>query len=140
MARLRIGDMLIKAGLIDELQLQSALAQQKQWGGRLGDILVDKGFLDEMMLWRGLSKQLGVPLVSIPDTPLVPEIIAQLPREICEKHDIFPIRREDRVLTVATSDPSNVGALDDVGFRTGLKIKVVIAPAREIEWAIRHFH
>ena len=60
MARLRIGDMLVKARLIDEMQLSSALAHQKKWGGRLGDVLIELGFLDEMMLWKGLSKQLGL--------------------------------------------------------------------------------
>ena len=140
MARVRIGDMLVKAGLIDEMQLQSALAQQKQWGGRIGDILVDKGFVDEMMLWKGLSKQLGVPLVSLPTLGIPRELAATIPKDLCEKNEIFPIKREERQVTVATSNPNNVGGLDEIAFRLGLKLKVVLAPQREIDWAIRHLH
>lgn len=140
MARIRLGDLLILAGLIDELQLQSALSLQKQWGGKLGDVLVNNGFLDEMMLWRGLSKQLGVPLVSLPDERLVPGIEKQVPLALCEKHSIFPLQRDDKALTLATSDPNNVGGLDEVAFRVGTRLRIVLAPDREIEWAIRRYH
>lgn len=140
MARIRLGDLLILAGLIDELQLQSALSLQKQWGGKLGDVLVNNGFLDEMMLWRGLSKQLGVPLVSLPEERLAPGIEKQVPQALCEKHSIFPLHRDDKSLTLATSDPNNVGGLDEVAFRVGARLRIVLAPDREIEWAIRRYH
>ena len=139
-ARIRLGDLLIMAGLIDQLQLQSALALQKQWGGKLGDVLVNNGFLDEMMLWRGLSKQLGVPLVCLPDEHLAPGIEKLLPLIVCEKHSIFPLLREEKTLTLATSDPNNIGGLDEVAFRVGARLRIVLAPDREIEWAIRRYH
>lgn len=129
---------MVKAGLIDEMQLQSALARQRQWGGKLGDILVNNGFLDEMMLWRGLSKQLGVQLVSLPELKLPAGIEKQVPLELCEKHSIFPLQRDDKALTVATSDPGNVGGIDEVAFRLGVRLKIVLAPDREVQWAIRH--
>lgn len=140
MARMRIGDMLIRAKLIDEMQLNAALAQQRQWGGKLGDILVDQGFLDEMMLWLGLSKQLDVPLVSLPEMLITNELLGLIPVDICEKLEIFPVSRDDRTLTIATSDPNNIGALDEVAFRTGLKVKTVLAPHREVVWAVRYYH
>jgi type IV pilus assembly protein PilB len=138
-ARIRLGDMLVQAGLIDELQLQSALAHQRQWGGKLGDILVNNGFLDEMMLWRGLSKQLGVPLVCLPEQKLATGIESQVPQDLCVKNAIFPIHRDDKGLTVATSDPGNIGGLDDLAFRLGFRLRTVLAPDREIEWAIRRY-
>lgn len=137
MPRMRLGDMLIRAGLIDEMQLNSALAHQRQWGGKLGDILVQQDVLDEMMLWRGLSRQLDVPLVSLTEIRMVPELLAALPVEMCERLEMIPVARDDRSITVATSDPNNIGALDEVAFRTGLKVKTVLAPAREVEWAQR---
>jgi hypothetical protein len=139
-ARIRIGDLLVKAQLIDEMQLQSALAHQRQWGGKLGDILVTNGFLDEMMLWRGLSKQLGVQLVSLPDERFVPGIEKQIPLELCEKHQVVPVLRDDKGLTLATSDPNNLGGIDEVAFRTGTRLRVVLAPDREVEWAIRRLY
>lgn len=140
MARMRIGDMLVKAGLIDEMQLQAALSHQRHWGGKLGDILVDQGFLDETMLWLGLSRQLGVPLVSLPEIPFERELAALVPRDMCERLAIFPVARDDRTLTIATCDPNNIGALDEVAFRVGLKVKTVLAPQREVSWAIRHHY
>ncbi len=140
MARIRIGDLLVQAQLIDEMQLQSALAHQRQWGGKLGDILVTNGFLDEMMLWRGLSKQLGVTLVSLPDEKFVPGIEKQIPLELCTKHQVVPIRRDDKGLTLATSDPNNLGGIDEVAFRTGIRLRITLAPDREIEWATRRLY
>ncbi len=139
-ARIRLGDLLVKAGLIDEHQLQSGLAHQRQWGGKLGDILVGNGFLDEMMLWRGLSKQLNVPLVSLPEQALAAGIEKQISYELCVKHAIFPIHRDDKGLTVATSDPANIGGLDEIAFRIGSRVRTVLAPEREVEWAIRRYH
>ena len=140
MARVRIGDLLIRAGLIDELQLNAALSHQKQWSGKLGDILVERGFLDEMMLWMGLSKQLNVALVNITTNPIPADVVAVLGAAMCRQYEIFPIALHERTLTVATSDPNNLGALDEVAFRTGTKVKAVLAPAREIEWAIRRYY
>lgn len=137
MPRIRLGDMLIRAGLIDEMQLNAALAHQRQWGGKLGDILVQQDVLDEMMLWRGLSRQLDVALVSLTEVRLHQDLLATLPVEMCERLDMIPIGRDERSLTIATSNPNNIGALDEVAFRTGLKVKTVLAPAREVEWAIR---
>ncbi len=140
MPRMRIGDMLVRAKLIDEMQLTAALAQQRQWGGKLGDILVDQGFLDEMMLWLGLSKQLDVPLVQLPDAVVTQDLLRLIPVETCEKLEIFPVARDERTLTIATSDPNNIGALDEVAFRTGLKVKTVLAPHREVLWATRYYY
>lgn len=141
MARIKLGDLMIKAGLIDEMQLQSALALQKQWGGKLGDVFVNHGFIDEMMLWKGLSHQLGVPLVSLPDEKVAPAIQKILPLDLCLKHSIFPLSRDDKTVTIATSDPNNLDGIDEVTFRVGARVKLVLAPEREIEWAIRHhFH
>jgi hypothetical protein len=139
MARMRIGDMLIRAGLIDEMQLSAGLAHQKQWGGRLGDALIDKGFVDEIMLYRGLAHQTGVPLVSLTSLDVTRAALAAVPREICERHELIPVALVDRLLTVASADPSNVSGIDEVRFATGLNVKMVLAPAREIEWSHRRF-
>lgn len=140
MARIRIGDLMVRAGLIDEMQLQAALAYQRQWGGRLGDVLVSQGFLDEMMLWRGLSKQLNVPLVSLPELTVTPDVLGLVPLDIAVKLEVFPVARDERSVTVATSEPNNVGAVDELAFRSGLTVKTVLAPAREVEWAIRTYY
>ncbi len=130
----------MKAGLIDEMQLQAALAYQRQWGGKLGDALVANNFLDEMMMWRGLSRQLAVPLVSLPEQGFAPGIEKTVPVEMCRKHSIVPVSKDARELTVATSEPNNIAGIDEVAFRVGTRLKVVLAPDREVEWAIRRLY
>lgn len=117
------------------MQLKSALAAQRQYGGRLGDLLVDMGFLDEMMLYRALAKQLGMKLVSIPDLDIDAEVIRTLPASLAMKHDVFPVHLKGRELYIATSDPNDIAAVDDVQSRIGKRVKTVLAPAREITWA-----
>jgi hypothetical protein len=140
MARIRIGDLMVKAGLIDDMQLHSALAHQRQWGGRLGDVLVNNGFIDEMMLWKGLAHQLQVPLVHLPDHSFPPDAKDLLPRELCEKYQVIALGKEGRTITVASSEPNHLGGIDEIGFRLGCRLQVVLAPAREIEWALRRIH
>jgi type IV pilus assembly protein PilB len=140
MARIRIGDLLQKAGLIDEMQLSAGLAHQRQWGGKLGDALVAMGFLDEMMLWRGLSKQLGVPLGNLAEYSFPAGIERVVPADLCRKHSLVPMARDERLLTAATSEPNNIGGVDEVAFRAGCRLRMVLAPDREIEWAIRRLY
>jgi hypothetical protein len=139
-ARIKLGDLMIKAGLIDEMQLQSALAVQKQWGGKLGDVLVNNGFIDEMMLWKGPQPPARRPPRVPPrreDRPGHPQGAAL---DLCQKHSLFPVARDDKSVTIATSDPNNLGGIDEVTFRVGARVKLVLAPDREIEWAIRHHY
>src|ERR1700694_1257010 len=67
--RIKIGDLLVKAGVITDLQLKAALAEQSQWGGKLGDILVRMEFLTEEVLVRALSKQTGIPRADLAGEP-----------------------------------------------------------------------
>ena len=140
MAKVRIGDLLLTVGLIDALQLKSALAAQRQYGGRLGDLLVDMGFLDEMMLYRALAKQLGMKLVNIPDLEIGTDVVRALPSSLAMKHDVFPVHKKGRDLFIATSDTNDIAAVDDIQSRLGIPVKTVLAPAREISWAIGHHY
>jgi Type II secretion system (T2SS), protein E, N-terminal domain len=138
--RLRLGEMLLRAKLLDQGQLDMALDRQRQWGGRLGDALVSMGLLDEMTLWRGLSKQLQVPLVHLPALQIIRPVVIAVPVALCEQHLVFPISRDGRRITVATGDPTNLTAVDELAFALGCAIALVLAPPREVEWAIAHYH
>ena len=137
---MRLGDMLVKAGLIDEMQLRTALAKQRLWGGKLGDIVQDLEFVSEMMIWKGLSHQLSLALVSVPDQEIPPAVVRSVPALLCAKYDVFPIKLDGKTVTLATSEPSRLDDVDQVAFQTGLRIKLVLAPPREIQWAIGHYH
>lgn len=142
MARLKIGEMLLKAGLVDQLQLNAALAHQRQWGGRLGSVCVEMGFVDEDVLWKGLARQTGLVRAELSQLAISPAVLQRVPVDMCEKHCIIPVgyRDDTKTLTLATSDPGNTAALDEVQFASRLKTAYALAPDTEIKWAIgRHY-
>jgi hypothetical protein len=120
--RIRIGDLLVKAGVITELQLKAALAEQSQWGGKLGDILVRMEFLTEEILVRALSKQTGVPRADLSGEGSR-EALALVPADVAEEFGVVPVgvKEEGRVLVVAMSDPLNISVSDHLRSLTGAK-------------------
>ncbi|MBI5496418.1 MAG: hypothetical protein HY904_15450 [Deltaproteobacteria bacterium] len=140
--RMKIGEMMLKAGLIDQLQLNAGLAHQRQWGGKLGSVLVELGFVDEDLLWKGLARQLGLPRAELATLAIHPAIIQRIPVELCEKHTLIPLgyREESKTITVATAEPNNTAALDEITFMTRLRTAVALAPETEIKWAIRRHY
>jgi type IV pilus assembly protein PilB len=131
------------AGLLTETQLRSALAEQRKWGGKLGHTLVQMGFVDESSMVHALSRQLHIPAVEL-DTVTPPEYALQLFRvDLAERYSVFPIAADvaHKTLTLASADPSNVEALQELTFHTNQKIQVVVSSASAIERAIRkHYY
>src|SRR5260370_23148695 len=120
--RLKIGDLLVKAGVITELQLKAALAEQSQWGGKLGDTVVRMEFLTEEILVRALSKQTGVPRADLSGEGSR-EALALVPADVAEEFGVVPVgvKEEGRVLVVAMSDPLNISVSDHLRSLTGAK-------------------
>jgi type IV pilus assembly protein PilB len=131
------------AGLLNETQLRSALAEQRKWGGKLGHTLVQMGFVDESSMVHALSRQLHIPAVEL-DSLALPEHVLQAFRvELAERYTVFPVAADvaHKTLTLASADPTNVEALQELAFHTGQRIQVVVASASAIERAIRkHYH
>lgn len=141
-ARIRLGELLVRAGVLDETRLKAALAEQGRWGGRLGKILVEMGFLPEPVLVRALSKQLGMPQADLERVEVPPEVLAKLDPEFAELHAICPERFDEArgELLIAMADPSNVQAVDQVRARTGLKVRTSIAGENQIQKAVRRLY
>ncbi len=143
--RKRLGELLIEAGLLDEIQLQSALGHQRQWGGRLGRAVVQMGFVKEDRMVRVLAQQLDVAVADAPPPDLHQRVISEIPLELATRHSIFPlgIKREQKgeSLYIAMSDPTNVDAIDAVQFTSGKKVIVLIAGDSQIEaWQRQHYY
>jgi len=140
--RIKIGDLLVKAGVITELQLKAALAEQQQWGGKLGDILVRMDFLTEEVLVRALSKQTGIARADLTGE-VDRSALALVPADTAEEFGLVPIGLKDqgRTLVVAMSDPMNISATDHlVSLTGGLKIETRIAGAGAIRHAISRWY
>jgi len=140
MARVRIGELLMNRGRIDELQLQSALAHQRRWGGRLGRAVVHLGFMDEPALLEILGEQLGSPYVVIGDRYVDPAVLALVPEKLVRARRVLPLAKlpEGRrgPLVVALADPSDLAVLDELAFVTGLSIRPVLSTETDLDTAI----
>lgn len=136
MARKRLGEILIEAGLISEANLQQALIEQRRWGGQIGKVLVEQGFVTEELLVRALAKQLGIPLVSLVEVEVEQRVLDTIGAELAEELGVFPFRFKDRVLDIAMSDPMKMGIIDELQIRTRLSVRAHLAGTQEIQDAI----
>lgn len=137
---LRIGELMVKAGLITMDQLAQAVEAQKKEGGRIGQILVKMGYLSEKELVDFLSRQFRIRSVALNDVAIPPDLIKLVPGPLAKKFLMIPIQRVGSTLTIAMSDPTNMVALDDVKFMTGYNIQPVLAPESSVVEAIkRHY-
>ncbi len=134
---LRLGEFLLKEGLVNEDQLNKALEQQKATGGRLGYHLVRLGYLSEEDITKVLSRQFGIPSVNLASYQIDPEILKLIPSDVAKKYLVIPVSRVGSTLTLAMADPSNVFAIDDIKFMTGFNIEPVVAAEISIIDAIK---
>lgn len=137
MARKRLGEMLIEAGVIDAAQLESALGEQRRWGGQLGKILVDKQFTSEASLVKVLARQLSLPVVDLRGIAIAEELTELVPEELARDHLLVPFRKQGSFLDVAMSDPMNMGILDELRIRTQLNVRPFLAPRTAISESIQ---
>jgi type IV pilus assembly protein PilB len=139
--RKKLGELLLDAGLIDELQLRSALVHQSEWGGRLGAILIRKGFVKELDMISAIEKQMGMSCVPLEEFEKPSDDVLHLVKEnIARKFGILPMKFEGNTLVMATSDPTDLKTLDDLSFLLGTRIKPVLALESDILTAIDHFY
>jgi type IV pilus assembly protein PilB len=122
----RIGDLLVREGLITPAHLAAALQDAKQSNTRIGYSLVKLGFIREADLTRALAKQYRVPAVDLDRVVVDPRIIKLIPTEQALKYVVLPLRRVGRTLTVAMANPTDAGAIDNLKFITRHDIEPVI--------------
>ena len=136
----KLGDLLRKDGQITKFQLDEALAVQKKSGGRLGQIIVTLGFIDEETIINFLSRQLNFPVSHISEMQVSEDVVKLVPYETAKEHFIFPLNVTDGTLSIATSDPTNNRAVEDIQMKTKLSIKVSLATEKEIATAYKKYY
>ena len=136
----RIGDLLVREGLITREQLQQALREQKSTGMRLGYVLVQLGLVQELEITKMLARQYRVPAIDLSRFEVDEKIIKLIPGDVALKHNVLPLKREGRTLTVGMADPTNVSVLDDLKFITRYDIFPVIAGEYTLRTAIERYY
>lgn len=138
---LKLGELLIKEGLITNEQLEEALKCQVIFGIKLGSSLIELGMIDEKSLARLLSKKLGVPAATHRDLQdLFFSTYGLLSAAVAEKHRVIPFKLENRRLSVAMSDPTDFKAIDELAFVTGYIIQPYIVPDMYISRALEKYY
>jgi len=137
---LKLGEMLTRAGIIDEFQLNSALSHQRNLGGRLGHSLIKLGYISESRLLTFLADQLNCPRIDLAGEQVAPELAAMIPEEKARQFNVLPVRRGEMsgtvYLLVAMSDPTNLMVIDSLQFMTGCRIRPAIAAEADIRSAL----
>src|ERR1051325_5883194 len=136
----RLGEILLREGLITQDQLKKALLEQKNTGMRLGYTLVKLGFVEETEISKMLARQYRMPAVDLSRFEVDPKILKLLPPDVAVKHTVLPLKREGRTLTVAIADPNNVTAIEDIKFITRCDVFPVIAGEYTLRNAIDKYY
>jgi type IV pilus assembly protein PilB len=134
--RRRLGDVLLSRGTLTEAGLADALTAQRTTTGprrRLGQIVVDRGLATERQVAEALGELLGLEVVDLSRRTIAPDIARLLPRPVAERSRMLVLGREGDSLLVASADPTNVVALDDVRLYTrAAELTVVIATETQV--------
>src|SRR5687768_8912044 len=137
---MRLGDLLLKEGLVSREQLDKALLEGKQNGTRLGYSLVKLGYVQETDITKMLARQFRMPAVDLSRFEVDPRIAKLIPADLATKHLVLPLKRDGRTLTVAMADPTNLGVIDDLKFITRYDIFPVIAGEYTLRNAVEKYY
>jgi len=136
----KLGEILVRENLISPQHLREALDYQREHGGRLGFNLVKLGLISDDMITAVLSRQYGIPSVNLDLFNIDPSVISLIPQEVSQKHSVLPLSRVGATLTLAMVDPTNVYAIDDVKFMTGLNVEPVVVAEGSVQQAIAKYY
>ena len=136
----QIGELLVKENLLTADQLRQARDDARAKGSRLGAQITQLGYLDENDLTEFVAKQYGVPSIDLEEFEIDAVVIRLVPEDVATKHNVIPVNRAGSTLILATSDPSNIFALDDIKFLTGYNIQAVVAAEDAIRRAIDKYY
>ena len=139
---MRLGEMLVHAGIVTREALEEALHEQEQHGLRLGEVLVRRGLITEHDLTQILSNRVSVAWVCLDYIDFTRELLSLLPAELASSLNVIPVyfrteKNRQKILYVAVDDPTALHAMEQVAKHTGMHVRPLVAPASEIRRAVR---
>lgn len=140
----RLGDILLEMGVVDALQLRSALGHHQQWGMPLGQTLVERRICSVEQVLAALARQTGLPVVRLDTHPLERAPIRLVPRHLAERHRMIPLSLEgsrNECLVVAAAAPVALDDLDAVCAASGKsRIRALLAADDALDRAIARLY
>jgi len=138
---MRLGDMLVHAGLVTREALADALLEQEQLGAKLGEVLVRRGLISEQDLTQIFSNRVSVAWVCLDYIDFTRELLSLVPGELAASLNVIPVyfraEKRQKILYIAVDDPTAITAMEQVASHTGMHVRPLVAPASEIRRAVR---
>ncbi len=135
----QLGEILLDEGLVSEAQLMAALDEQMARGQSLGRTLVEIGILTEGQLVAALARQVGMSFVDLDEYQVDRAAVSMVPAALCRRYTVLPVGFQDGALVLATADPGNVVAVDDVRTVSGMTVLPIVATYENLSRAIERF-
>ena len=137
---LRIGDILIEKGYVNQEQMQQALAWQKEHRDkRVGQILMELGFVTEPQVMEALASRLHLEIVDVAQLSVDLSAVGMVNRELCEKNMILPVSVQGHNMKIVTNDPLNYFALEEVRQQTGCQLEIYLSEEAPLHKAVSYY-
>ncbi|MFV8250921.1 type IV-A pilus assembly ATPase PilB [Bdellovibrio bacteriovorus] len=140
MSSLKIGEILVKQGLLKPDQLALAMEEQKKTGQKLTNSIIQLGYLKDNQILRAVEKHFAVPGVEVNTFEIDASVIAMIPKDVCEKNTLIPLQKAGNTLVVAFADPSNIIVKEDLRFITRCRIQAVVGTESAIMSGIEKYY
>ncbi len=136
----RLGQILISAGKITPEQLENALNKQRKTARKLGAILIEEGYISESELAKTLSQKFKVPSVDIRREDVDQRLLHQIPPDMAQRYQVFPVNRKGRKLILGMVNPGDIVAIDAVEFKTGFKVEPVVVTFHKMKKLLEEYY
>ncbi len=136
----QLGELLIERGVINQSQLEKALAIQKGKGGLIGEVLVELGFAKEEDITQSLTAQYGFPYLPLSNYEINPEVVSIIPGRVARQYLLIPVDKVGNNLTLAMSNPLNEHAIEDVELLSGCSTQVFVSTLSDVKGAIEKYY
>ncbi len=134
--KIRIGDLLLQYGIINEEQLKEALTYQKSSGKKIGEVLIELGYASKENINEVLEFQLGIPYVDLLEYDVDKNAISAISESLAKRHKLLPIKITDNQIYVAMEDPLNIFAIDDIRIYSGKEVVPMLADEAHLSRSI----
>ncbi len=135
-----IGEALVAKGLITKDQLTDIAGSLKSPNERIDQALIRAGLVTEKDILRTLAEQMHMPIVELNESDIDKELLKLVPSRIVHKYNLMPISKNGKHMTVATCDPHNIYALDELRGVINMPVRAVLATRADISKMIKSFY